>query len=80
LEGAIECDGRPQAYEQEYEESLVRILGEEFRGKKYTEYYFTCGQISGENEPHAPHKETVMTWATEYRKCGRCGHENKEVC
>ncbi|MEM3097507.1 MAG: hypothetical protein QXU32_02150 [Nitrososphaerales archaeon] len=43
-ENYIECDGKVSSYDVEYDDALIRVLGEEFRGKTYKVYVATCGE------------------------------------
>jgi hypothetical protein len=77
-EQGYDCDGKVKCAKIEYDETEIRILGEEFRGKKYKVFYTDCEpEGCDEKTPnHGPHK--VITWAgtTEYRTCKRCGNVN----
>lgn len=71
-EDGTDCDGKVTPHETEYTEGEIRILGEEFRGKKYTVYYSPCGEQDSLT-PHKPHREIHMTGAVEFYRCRKCG-------
>ena len=75
-EDVTECDGRVTTHEEGYDESLVRILGEEFRDKTYPVYFAPCGVMHGP-ETHAPHK--IVNWAgtVSFTACRKCGKVNE---
>jgi hypothetical protein len=71
------CDGKIKSYECEYNEGLINILGEEYRGKTYKIYYSCDGDEVDENtKDHLPHDILVSLWSKEFRTCKKCGHEN----
>lgn len=74
------CDGKLKKVEESYEEETVRILGEEFRGKTYTRYYFDCEPWdAGEgSEEHAPHFVIEAAGWDEVRICPNCGNRSVE--
>ncbi len=72
-----ECDGKLTQVEISYDETLIRILGEEYRGKSYTETYppvCVLSEFPGEKE-HPPHKFVVETSTFEVRYCKHCQKE-----
>lgn len=75
-EDAVDCDGSETLVVMEYSDSMVAILGEEFRGKTYTESVSPCGIEVG---MHASHREVLMAGETRHRTCRRCGAEDKEA-
>jgi hypothetical protein len=75
LEDSAECDGIAYPYQAAYTDGLIDILGEEYRGKTYTEYWSTCG----EQATHPRHREIFDAGTVEFRHCRRCGIDSKEV-
>lgn len=76
-EDATDCDGSVEFFEQEYDERLIAILGEEYRGKAYKVAVSPCGTEQG--AVHDPHRVVWGAANIEYRTCRRCGTENREV-
>jgi hypothetical protein len=72
----LDCDGSETLEQAPYDESLIAILGEEFRGKTYTVSYSPCGLDIGQHEPH---RELQAAWDELYRHCRRCGYDSMEV-
>lgn len=71
------CDGKITSYECEYDEGLINILGEEYRGKTYKIYYSCDGDEVDENtKDHEPHDILISLWTKEFRTCKRCGFVN----
>lgn len=54
---------------------MVDILGDEYRGKTYTEYYSACGSTGGPHEAHRLARVHRLTFVT---KCRKCGMENRD--
>lgn len=75
-EDGITCDGTVQTYETEYDDLAVAILGDEYRGRRYSYTVSPCGIEQG---VHAPHFDLMAAGTHEYRTCTRCGYENREV-
>jgi hypothetical protein len=73
-EAGIDCTGIATAYEAAYTEGLIEILGEEYRGRTYTETITPCG----EERAHDPHTEIYAAGTNEFRRCSRCGTESME--
>ncbi len=70
-----DCDGTISSYESEYDAASVQILGEEYRGKKYTVYMVPCGEeVSGPDARHKPHREIHAAGTLLSYDCRRCGH------
>ena len=72
-EDGIDCDGTVTLHPQEYDEALIAILGEEYRGKTYDVAVSPCGI---DLAAHEPHREIMAAGVTEHRLCRRCGHQN----
>lgn len=70
------CDGKIVSYECEYNEGLISILGEDYRGKTYKIYYSCDGEVGENTKDHEPHNVFMYDWSKEIRTCKRCGHVN----
>jgi hypothetical protein len=64
------CYGKPKEYDFEFDESIIRILGESYRGKTYKVYFCECGEESGP-EGHSTHE--IYEGTELYRNCKNCG-------
>jgi hypothetical protein len=69
-----ECDGEAKTYTFTYDEGTIAILGEEFRGKTYTERLAPCG----EQESHRAHREVMHDGESLFWSCRRCGKEHRD--
>lgn len=74
-EDAIDCDGSERILQQPYDESLITILGEEYRDQTYGVSVSPCGIDRGKHEPH---REIMHADSFGVRKCRRCGVENRD--
>lgn len=75
-EDVLRCDGTVRVHPQEYDDGLVAILGDEYRGKTYDVAVSDCGI---DTTPHAPHDEVQYAWSELHRTCKRCGHDDVTV-
>ena len=74
-EDALDCDGTITVYHEEYDERLVAILGEDYRGKTYPVTVADCGVDRGR---HAPHRDVMDSGEFRFWTCRRCGKETKD--
>jgi hypothetical protein len=77
------CDGIPHKKEIQYNdgthEGILDIIGEEYRDKSYTIYYFTnCDKFGWDesSEKHEPHSWPIPYSERVIRHCKKCGHKN----
>jgi hypothetical protein len=70
-EDSWDCNGKVREYKEEYSESVIQILGEEYRGKQATIRMTDCDL----EREHKPHKVVAMMWEDHVFVCRRCGTE-----
>lgn len=76
LEDAMDCDGSVVVHEVPYDEALIRIIGEEVRGKSYTVAWSACGP---DKKPHAPHRVVLNVAVKSRWTCRKCGTTREVV-
>lgn len=74
-EDSFECNGKLTFHEEQFDDSFIRILGEDYRNKTYTVGISPCG----DEKEHLPHKEINSFGEYHVRTCKRCGFVNKHL-